>query len=71
MTLWLNNPEIEIFGFYLPWGLVIASLGFLLAWAVVLGLQALNLTRHIWQLPLFFAGLVILAACLIGLIFAP
>ena len=67
----LHSPEIDFFGLFLPWGFIMAVLGFLLAWVITLFLEHLQLTRHIWHLPLFFVALVILCSCLLGLLFTP
>lgn len=67
----LRNPEIDFFGFLIPWGLAMGVLGFLLAWLITGVLEHFCLTRHIWHLPLFFAALVLLCGMLLGLIFTP
>jgi len=67
----LRNAELDLFGFLLPWGLVMGILGFFLAWLLTGLLEHLGWTRHIWHLPLFFAALVLLCATLLGLIFTP
>ena len=43
----------------------------LAAWLVVVILERLQLTRHIWHLPLFFLALVVLFYSAIGLALAP
>jgi hypothetical protein len=67
----LRNAEIDVLGLFLPWWLVIAVFAYLLAWAIVTGLERLQLTRHIWHLPLFFVALVVLLYSAIGLALAP
>jgi hypothetical protein len=51
--------------------MVIGALGFFAAWLIVGALEQLRLTRHIWNLPLFFIALAVLCGCTLGLIFAP
>jgi len=58
-------------GMFLPWWLVVAVLAYLVAWAVVMILERLHLTRHIWHLPLFFLALVVFFFSAIGLVLAP
>lgn len=67
----LRVPEIVVGEFMLPWGMVIGALGFFVAWLIVAALEQLRLTRHIWNLPLFFIALAVLCSCALGLIFAP
>ncbi len=55
----------------LPWGMVIGALGFFLAWLIVGVLERFRLTRHIWNLPLFFIALTVLCGSVLGLLFAP
>jgi hypothetical protein len=71
MDFTLRVPEIVLGDFMLPWGMVIGALGFFAAWAIVGVLEQLRLTRHIWNLPLFFIALCVLCGCTLGLIFAP
>lgn len=71
MNFSLRVPEIVLGDFMLPWGMVIGALGFFAAWLVVGVLEQLRLTRHIWNLPLFFIALAVLCGCTLGLIFAP
>ena len=71
MDFSLRVPEIVLGDFMLPWGMVIGALGFFVAWSVVGLLEQLRLTRHIWNLPLFFIALAVLCGCTLGLIFAP
>jgi hypothetical protein len=71
MDFSLRVPEIVLGDFMLPWGMVIGALGFFAAWLVVGLLEQLRLTRHIWNLPLFFIALAVLCGSVLGLIFAP
>lgn len=68
---WLRLPEFRFGDFLLPWGMVISSLGFLVAWVAVSLLEKAGLTRHIWHLPLFFAALAVLTGAVLGLLAAP
>jgi hypothetical protein len=67
----LRIPEILLGDFMLPWGMVIGALGFLIAWLLVGVLERLRLTRHIWNLPLFFIALAVLCGSALGLLLAP
>ena len=67
----LRNPEIILGDFMLPWGMVIGTLGFFCAWLIVVLLERFRLTRHIWNLPLFFVALAVLCGCVLGLLLAP
>lgn len=67
----LYQPEIGLFGFYLPWLLIMIVLGFITAWGLTLLLERWRVTQHVWHLPLFFFGLCILMTSLWGLVFAP
>lgn len=71
MDFSLRVPEIVIGDFMLPWGMVIGALGFFAAWLLVVLLEQLRLTRHIWNLPLFFIALAVLCGSVFGLVFAP
>ena len=71
ITSFLRNGEQRIYDFNTPWSMAIIVLGFLCAWAVTTVLEHFGLTRHVWHLPLFFAGLAVLFGSLIGLFFAP
>jgi hypothetical protein len=53
-----------------PW-LVVGALAYLAAWVVVMVLERLHVTRHIWHLPLLFLALIVLFFSVIGLILAP
>ena len=67
----LTNAEIDVLGMFLPWWLVLAVLAYLVAWVVVMILERLHLTRHIWHLPLFFLALIVFFFSAIGLDLAP
>ncbi len=73
MSSWwqLRNPEFEFGDFLLPWGMVMAALGFLAAWAVLHFLERRGWTRGVWHLPLFFVALIVIFGCALGLVFAP
>jgi ribose/xylose/arabinose/galactoside ABC-type transport system permease subunit len=71
MDFSLRVPEIVLGDFMLPWGMVIGALGFFAAWLLVGLLEQLRLTRHIWNLPLFFIALAVLCGSVLGLIFTP
>lgn len=67
----LKNAAIDVLGTFIPWWLVVGALAYLAAWVVVMVLERLHLTRHIWHLPLFFLALIVLFFSVIGLILAP
>jgi len=67
----LRNAAIDFLGTFIPWWLVVGVLAYVSAWLVVIVLERLQLTRHIWHLPLFFVALVVLFFSVIGLILAP
>jgi dolichyl-phosphate-mannose--protein O-mannosyl transferase len=67
----LRNAAIDFLGTFIPWWLVVGVLAYVSAWLVVIVLERLHLTRHIWHLPLFFVALVVLFFSVIGLILAP
>ena len=67
----LNQPECKLGEVLLPWSFVVGSLGFVTAWLLVTAMEQTGLSRHVWNLPLFFVGLVVLFSSLIGLIFQP
>ncbi len=66
-----RSAEFDLGGFLLPWGMVICSVGFLLALGLVRMMERLHWTRAVWHLPLFFLSLAVLAGCVVGLLFAP
>ena len=67
----LKNAAIDVLGMFVPWWLVVGMLAYLAAWVVVMVLERLHLTRHIWHLPLLFLALIVLFFSVIGLILAP
>ena len=67
----LKNAAIDVLGMFIPWWLVVGALAYLAAWVVVMVLERLHLTRHIWHLPLLFLALIMLFFSVIGLILAP
>ena len=67
----LRHAEILIGGFLLPWGMVIGTMGFLVAWGFVAVMERLRWTRMVWHLPMFFVALAVFFGCVLGLIFAP
>lgn len=71
MAFSLHVSEIVVGDFMLPWGMVIGTLGFLVAWLIVSVMERLHLTRFVWNLPLFFIALAVLLGCALGMIFAP
>jgi len=67
----LQNAEIALGEFLLPWGMVVSALGFLAAWLVTAVLEHFGLTRFFWNLPLFFVALSVFFGSVLGLILAP
>jgi Protein of unknown function (DUF1656) len=67
----LNLPEFRLGEVLLPWSVVIGTLGFFTAWLVVTLMEYTGLSRYVWHLPLFFAGLVVLFSSLIGMAISP
>jgi Protein of unknown function (DUF1656) len=67
----LNLPEFRLGEVLLPWSVIIGTLGFFTAWLVVTLMEYTGLSRHVWHLPLFFAGLVVLFGSLIGMAISP
>jgi hypothetical protein len=67
----LNRPEFRFGEVLLPWTIIIGILGFLAAWLAVAIMEHTGLSRHVWHLPLFFVGLVVLFSSLIGMAFSP
>src|ERR1700751_3016078 len=67
----LNLPELSFGEVLVPWILIVGALGFLAAWLVVAIMECTGLSRHVWHLPLFFAGLSILFSSLIGMVSSP
>ena len=71
MNFSLRVPEVVLGDFMLPWGMIIGALGFFAAWLMIGALEQFRLTRHIWNLPLFFIALAVLCGSVLGLLFAP
>ena len=67
----LRNPELDFLDLLVPWNLGIGVVGFLVAWILMAALERAGLTRFIWHVPLFFLGLFVLLASLLGLFFHP
>ncbi|MFZ4681169.1 MAG: DUF1656 domain-containing protein [Terrimicrobiaceae bacterium] len=67
----LTTAELHFGDFLMPWGMVIGSLGFLLAWIVLVVMERMGWSRLVWNLPLFFVALAVLFGCVIGLILSP
>lgn len=67
----LTTAELHFGDFLMPWGMVIGSLGFLLAWIVLVIMERKGWSRLVWNLPLFFVALTVLFGCVIGLILSP
>ncbi len=67
----LRSPEIQIFGLLVPWSVGLVILGFLLAWLLTIVLERTGLTRFIWNLPLFFLGLLVLITSALGAFLHP
>jgi hypothetical protein len=71
MDFTLRVPEIVLGDFMVPWGMVIAAAGYLLALVTVIALERFRLTRFVWNLPIFFVALAVLFGCVLGLVFTP
>lgn len=71
MFEFLRNPELDFFGFFIPWIMVLGVIGFLLAWGTVLCMEKFGWTHAIWHLPLFFIALCLLFTFALGLILLP
>ena len=67
----LNRPELRLTEVLVPWIMIIGALGFLIAWLVVAVMEHTGLSRYVWNLPLFFVGLVVLFSSLIGMMVFP
>jgi hypothetical protein len=67
----LNRPEFRLGEVLVPWTVILGAMGFLTAWLVVAIMEYTGLSRHVWHLPLFFAGLVVLFSSLIGMAISP
>jgi hypothetical protein len=66
-----NRPEFRFLGLYIPWIFVVSLAGFLAAWLLMAILERTGLSRHIWDLPLFFLALVVLFTSIFGFVFFP
>jgi Protein of unknown function (DUF1656) len=64
-------PEFRLGEVLVPWTVIIGATGFLTAWLVVAIMEYTGLSRHVWHLPLFFVGLVVLFSSLIGVAISP
>jgi Protein of unknown function (DUF1656) len=67
----LSRPEFRLGEVLVPWTVILGAMGFLTAWLVVAIMEYTGLSRHVWHLPLFFAGLVVLFSSLIGMAISP
>jgi hypothetical protein len=67
----LRLPEFKIVDLLVPWSAVLAIIGFVLSWLIMIVLERSGLTRFIWHLPLFFLGMVVLITSLLGAFFLP
>lgn len=67
----LTTAELHMGDFLVPWGMVMGTSGFLLAWIVMIILERMGWTRRLWNIPLFFVALAVLFGCVIGLILSP
>ena len=64
----IHNAEVDLGGFLLPWIFVAGMTGFVAAWVLTAVMESFRLTRYVWHLPLFFAGLGTLIAGLLSLL---
>jgi Protein of unknown function (DUF1656) len=67
----LSRPELRFSEVLVPWIMIVGALGFLIAWLVVAVMEHTGLSRYVWNLPLFFVGLVVLFSSLIGMMCSP
>jgi hypothetical protein len=65
----IHSAEFDIGGFLLPVPFVACILGFMASWAITGLMEFFRLTRYVWHLPLFFAGVALLIAGLLALLF--
>ena len=65
----IQSAEFDIDGFSLPVRFAAGILGFVASWAITGVMEFFRLTRYIWHLLLFFAGVVLLIAGLLALLF--
>jgi hypothetical protein len=66
-----SSAQFLLGEFLLPWEIAIATVGFLGAWLLLVAIEQLGWTRHLWNLPLLFIALVILFGSALGLCLAP
>jgi len=59
------DPEIDLFGFYVPYSMIVVLAGFLLAWLLAWLMDWFGLTRFVWHPPLFLFAMMI--GCSAGL----
>lgn len=65
----IHDAEFNLDGFLLPWTFVVGIVGFITSWVITALLESFRLTRYVWHLPLFFAGVALLVAGLLALLF--
>ena len=65
----IHDAEFNVGGFLLPWTFVVGILGFMASWVITALLGSFRLNRYVWHLPLFFAGVALLIAALLALLF--
>ena len=65
----LHHAEFDLGGFLLPRIFVVGMLGFMVAWVITAVMESFRLTRYVWHLPLFFAGVAFLISGLLTLLF--
>jgi len=64
----IHDAEFNLGGFLLPWTSVVGILGFIISWLITALLESFRLTRYVWHLPLFFAGVALLVGGLLALL---
>jgi hypothetical protein len=67
----LSSAQFLVGEFLLPWEMAMATIGFLAAWLVLVVIEQLGWTRHLWNLPLLFIALAVLLGSALGLCLAP
>jgi Protein of unknown function (DUF1656) len=65
----IHGSEFNAGGFLLPRTFVVGILGFMVSSVITALLESFRLTRYVWHLPLFFAGVALLIAGLLALLF--
>jgi Protein of unknown function (DUF1656) len=65
----IHDAEFNVGGFLLPRTFVAGIFRFMASWVITALLESLRLTRYVWHLPLFFAGVAFLIAGLRALLF--